>query len=228
MPPVTAETRERPYALAVLSLGLGALLTAGLLWWASSSPEAVVIGLGGRHDQGKGGTRLASCLDCHVPFVGTPGTRCLSPGCHGELATGSPPREGAAMPIRFHVALRDERCGSCHVEHARRAVLETPLSFSHPMIPERARGECRLCHSGAVAADHSTTDAIDCKRCHDTEGWSGGGIDHARVASEHCDVCHQPPDDPRHENLAGTCSTCHEVGAWAPALVPDQPAAALK
>jgi hypothetical protein len=215
---VTEEVRERPYLLAALSIVAAAGLTAGILWWASESPESVLIGLAGFHDDASG-ERRAACLDCHVPFIGTPGSRCVSPGCHGQLATGSPPRDGPAMPIRFHVAVRDEPCGSCHVEHASRSELpDLRASFSHELVPLKVQDECRACHSGAKIANHSKTDAIDCRKCHFTTAWSGSRADHASVSGEHCDVCHVAPEGMPHENLAGTCSTCHGVDAWKPAM----------
>lgn len=211
--------RERPYVLALISLGGGTLATIAVLAFALAKPESVVIGLDGRHDRIEGGERLASCLDCHVPFVGTPASRCSSPGCHGELATGSPPREGKAMPIRYHVAIRDERCGLCHVEHADREELEKPVGFSHQKIPEKVRDECRRCHSAINVRAHSGTDQIDCRRCHETTSWTGTVMNHALVEGEHCDVCHVAPEGEAHANLAGTCSTCHEREAWTPAKV---------
>jgi hypothetical protein len=81
---VATQTREHPYVFAAASLIAGAAATAGLLWAASHQPERVVIGLGGRHDGQS--ERLAGCLDCHVPFFGTPGSRCLSPGCHVDIS----------------------------------------------------------------------------------------------------------------------------------------------
>src|SRR5207249_3355172 len=109
---------DRPVAFAIGAAGIAAVISLSVLVWAQASPETVLIGLEGRHDHDAAKSeRLAACLDCHVPFVGTPGSRCLGPGCHGELATGTPPKDGKAMPIRFHAALRDQPCGLCHVEH---------------------------------------------------------------------------------------------------------------
>src|SRR5262245_21032951 len=133
---------DRPFAFA-LATAVGALLiTAIMLLWGEASPETVLIGLEGRHDAPSGGERLATCLDCHVPFVGTPGSRCLGPGCHGDLATGTPPREGAAMPIRFHAVLREEPCGSCHQEHVTERVETSTRTFAHSIIPASMRERC--------------------------------------------------------------------------------------
>jgi hypothetical protein len=116
------------------------------------------------------------------------------------------------MPIRFHVALREERCSHCHREHG---IREEAL-FSHPLIPARVRGDCRRCHSGAALADHSRTDAVECQRCHGEDGW-GAKIDHDNVTDHHCDTCHAAPADTAHQAVAGTCSTCHQTQAWKPA-----------
>src|SRR5437867_12813845 len=112
-----ARAKDKPYVFALLTGVLAIIVTVVIMLWGNASPESVLIGLDGRHDGVAGGDRLAACLDCHVPFVGTPGSRCLGPGCHGELATGTPPRDGPAMPIRFHAVLRDRPCSLSHQEH---------------------------------------------------------------------------------------------------------------
>lgn len=211
-----AESPERPYLLALASALAAAAVGAGVLVWGSASPEVVLVGRAGRHDApAAGAERHAACLDCHVPFVGTPASRCLGPGCHGELATGSPPKSGPAMPVRFHVALRDEACELCHAEHDG-PVRTASRSFGHALIPEARRDECRRCHSGAQVVAHSRTDAVGCGTCHDLDRWRGARLEHTRLAEVHCDSCHVAPDSAAHSGLAGTCSTCHSTQAWVP------------
>jgi hypothetical protein len=207
---------ERPLAFALLCAGIAIVVTGSMLVWAQASPESVLIGLEGRHDHDSAGgsERLAACLDCHVPFVGTPGSRCLGPGCHGELATGTPPRDGKAMPIRFHAALRDQPCGLCHQEHVREGTTTATRAFTHAIIPKATRAECVRCHGGAGVVGHSITDAVRCEICHDTERWRSAEVDHARVSSQPCDTCHALPTDDTHATVAGTCNECHDTNTW--------------
>lgn len=205
---------ERPILFAMASGALAFLLTASMLFWATRDPESVVIGLPGRHDAPYDTTaRLADCLDCHVPFVGTPGSRCLGPGCHGELATGTPPKDGPAMPIRFHAALRDTACTRCHEEHAK----ERPERiFSHALIPKEPRSHCSLCHSGRNVKGHARTDAISCDVCHGFDQFEKTEMDHERVVDHPCDVCHVAPKDEAHASVAGACTDCHDSESWQP------------
>ena len=174
--------------------------------WAVAAPAEVLVGRRGLHDP-PGPEPAADCLDCHVPFRGTPATRCLAPGCHGSLATGTPPRDGLAMPIRFHAALREHDCGTCHTEHA--AMAKQRLSFSHNEIPSAARSRCHACHPGDGIIHHARTDAVSCDVCHDTKHWQGAKMSHSRVTEHPCDLCHRAPEDPRHASVAGTCQDCH-------------------
>ncbi|MCK6551016.1 hypothetical protein L6R52_34585 [Myxococcota bacterium] len=205
---------DRPFVFALGTSVLALGITAGVMWWGRESPERVLIGLEGRHDGPAGGERLAACLDCHVPFVGTPGSRCLGPGCHGELATGTPPRDGPAMPIRFHAVLRDQPCALCHEEHVELGARTSTRTFGHALIPEAPRALCARCHSGAALPSHAATDAVACSLCHGTERWSDVTIDHAKVATQACDLCHHAPEDTAHASIAGNCQECHTSDRW--------------
>ncbi len=198
--------RERPFLFGAL-ITLGALLaTTVVLWWAQAAPVAVVVGKPGRHDGQE--ARLADCLDCHVPFVGTPGSRCLSPGCHGQLATGTPPRDGPALPIRYHAALRAYDCGLCHAEHSH----GEPTRFSHATIPEAARERCSRCHGAQKVVSHPKGDPLECSGCHAVETWRAK-MDHTRVDNQACDLCHLAPESAPH-TVAGNCSDCHRPKSW--------------
>ena len=213
---------ERPYIFALLTLLTGVVVSGIVVLIASLSPEAMLIGLDGRHDAPATGPRLAACLDCHVPFVGSPGSRCLSPGCHGELATGTPPRTGPAMPVRFHVALRGVDCGGCHVEHGP-ASDRKGRPFAHALIPTARRAACARCHSAATEPNHTTTDAVQCDRCHTFDAWSGVTMKHDNVWQHACDICHVPPATPAHASVAGTCNACHTTEDWTPKPPRDPP-----
>lgn len=209
-----SEIRDKPFAFAIASVVFALVVACVVLLWAQESPERVLIGLSGRHDGKDGGERLAACLDCHVPFVGTPGSRCLGPGCHGELATGAPPKGGPAMPIRFHVVLREAPCGTCHDEHVEGDAETSRRSFTHAIIPRPEHDRCVSCHSGAGVRSHPKTDAVNCRSCHETQSWRDTRIDHAVVLHQPCDLCHvAPPTDP-HASIAGTCAECHVAGGW--------------
>ncbi|MCC7381813.1 MAG: hypothetical protein IT384_08290 [Deltaproteobacteria bacterium] len=212
---------EHPYALAAGSLALAAGAVTALLVLAVQRPARTLVGVAGHHDPPATNEPRAECLDCHVPFLGTPASRCLSPGCHGELATGAPPRGGPAMPVRFHVAVRGEPCGRCHREHT--GTSSEGLAFSHAALLPRVRDDCVRCHSGAQVSSHSTTDAVPCASCHATTAWSVAAreIDlHQRVDGLHCDVCHRAPSDAVHAATAGLCSTCHGLSTWRDAAHP--------
>ena len=212
------ETRaDRPYLFAGLTVVLALGSTALIVGWSSCSPELVLIGLDGHHDAPEGTSeRLAACLDCHVPFIGAPPSRCLSPGCHGALATGTPPREGNAMPVRFHAALRAYHCSTCHTEHGDERAATSSQAFSHEVIPTAERPACARCHSGRTVDAHPATNAVDCALCHDTKTWKGVNTDHSKVWQYSCEACHVTPSTPSHSSIAGACTTCHETTSWTP------------
>ncbi|MEE2901083.1 MAG: hypothetical protein VYC39_02080 [Myxococcota bacterium] len=207
-------TSERPYAFAVLALFTALLMCGGFVAWAISSPELVVIGAAGQHDGPLNGERLAGCLDCHVPFLGSPGSRCLTPSCHGNLATGIPPRTGSAMPVRFHVALNRLECSNCHNEHGKQPPKVAQDQFSHDIIPNETRAQCAQCHSGARHSDHSSTDSVPCSKCHGLESWDVASVNHQAIWEHACDVCHVTPEGKEHVTVAGTCSSCHSTSTW--------------
>jgi len=199
---------DRPVLIALLAIGLGILCTGALLSWAAHDPATVIVGQTGRHDQ----IGDATCLDCHVPFEGTPSSRCLGPGCHGDLATGTPPRTGPAMPMRFHVALRGHACGQCHSEH----VEDVIVAFDHARIPDKVQARCRTCHLGDNIPNHARTDAVSCNVCHNLKSWTGSPMTHERVAQQACDLCHRRPETDSHASVAGTCTECHTASDWTP------------
>ena len=205
---------ERPYAFAILAVFTATLISSGLVVWALSAPETVVVGMSGQHDGPAHGERLAGCLDCHVPFLGSPGSRCLTPSCHGNLATGIPPRTGSAMPVRFHVALNSLECSHCHNEHGAQPSKVATDKFSHGIIPANHRKQCAQCHSGTNLLDHSSTDSVVCSKCHQLESWSVKAVNHQSIWKHACDVCHSIPKETEHITVAGTCSACHSTSNW--------------
>ncbi len=128
--------------------------------FAVSNPKAALLANPGGHGS-------AGCLDCHVPFSGAPSSRCLGPGCHGELATGTPPLDGPALPIRHHVVIRKLSCGTCHTLHGPdRASRAAP----HSGLPaDRFDAACARCH--IAPPGHA---AGPCQDCHGPVRWSQG------------------------------------------------------
>lgn len=212
--------KDKPYTFAILTGLVAIVVTTVMMLWGGIAPESVLIGLEGRHDAipEKGGDRLAGCLDCHVPFVGTPGSRCLGPGCHGELATGTPPKDGPAMPIRFHALLRDRACGTCHEEHVATGARTSTRTFTHAIIPDEIQDACARCHSANGVPAHASADAVECGVCHQKEAWRGITIAHDKVSKDACDLCHVAPETPSHASVAGTCQECHEISDWVPKI----------
>ena len=199
---------DRPWGYVLVTVLLSSSVTAAIAWAIFLAPERMLVGGTGQHEASGA---AAECLDCHVPFVGTPASRCLSPGCHGDLATGTPPRNGPAMPVRFHVALRDEPCSRCHDEHRRSA--QNRL-FDHRLIPTDHRKDCRRCHRAEDTPNHADRDAVACGTCHGYTRWGGAKIDHARVDREACELCHRQPNTGQHAAFAGACDTCHQPTSW--------------
>ncbi len=193
-----------------LLLGLGAGATLLLF---KEYPRASLIGVPSRHDPalGKSDAR-AFCLDCHVPFVGSPSSRCLGPGCHSDLATGTPPQTGPALPVRFHQAIRNYECSLCHEEHRPERLRE----FSHALIPSEVRGQCQRCHLAQDQQDHDRTNQMDCALCHRTDDWKITRVDHRVFKETACDVCHLRPESEAHAKVAGSCNVCHNAQIWTP------------
>lgn len=185
-------------ATILIALATGAL-------YLTVRPARALLAEPGHHRPSR-----AACLDCHVPFVGTPSTRCLGPGCHSSLATGTPPRDGPALPVRFHVVLRKLPCGRCHTEHARAALPRDPHDG---LEAELLSSACGRCHLGRDVVDHARTDDVSCGTCHGLEAWQGARAQHELVAELPCEICHRPPDQ-AHPSGAG-CHACHAAErAW--------------
>ena len=219
MPSKEQAAPDRPWWFLVWTTFFVVTATAGTVWAIRSAPDAMLVGQPGRHDIAGA---AAACLDCHVPFVGSPASRCLSPGCHGDLATGTPPRDGPAMPVRFHVALRDLPCGRCHEEHR---TLPTARLFDHRLIPDVERQACRRCHHAESQANHARMDAVACGTCHGESTWKGSEMNHARVSDQPCELCHARPTTRRHAAVAGTCDDCHTTTDWTQRRTANQDAA---
>ncbi len=129
------------------------------------------------------------------------------------------------MPVRFHAALRDAPCSTCHTEHAGAA--KKASTFSHNIIPKGAK--CSQCHGasglstdGVPPKHHAPTDAVACETCHTTTKWAGVEIDHKSVWRHACDVCHAAPASESHSAIAGACGTCHVTGSWETSQPPSE------
>ena len=180
--------------------------------YVSTSPRIALVGERGQHDP-EDRPAFATCLDCHVPFVGTPGTRCSGPGCHGELATGTPPLDGPALPIRYHVVVRKIPCMTCHEEHQTK---NRPQKRDvHLILPTALlTDDCARCHSARERTSHARTDEVACGHCHSLQQWPKAEVKHEDLPVDACDLCHELP--PKHQLVAGGCSACHVVTTWTP------------
>lgn len=196
---------EHPLRGLVVALGTLGLAMATGLFYLGARPGPALLTEPGPHGAGQ-----AACLDCHVPFSGTPSTRCLGPGCHSALATGTPPRDGPALPVRYHVAVRKLSCQRCHEAHRTEARVVTPHgTLDRPLLEQL----CVRCHSGRHLESHAKTDEIGCWTCHALDSWALPTPKHGTVAQVPCEVCHTAPrtDHPAPDS----CERCHALdGLW--------------
>lgn len=188
---------------------LAAALAGGAAVWAyvREAPHAALVDRPSHH-QPAGAAALARCLDCHVPFLGSPSTRCLGPGCHGDLATGTPPRDGPAMPVRYHVVVRKQACSTCHEEHRIGGRIDVHGAVADPEL----RAACQKCHSARRVPAHARTDEEPCGVCHADASWRADRARHEKLHTQACEVCHRAPEG--HPRVAGTCLGCHQTRSW--------------
>jgi hypothetical protein len=201
--------------IAALSLAYGALVA--FLPETTVSPGDLIEG----HRE-----FAADCFACHAPFGGTPAARCVK--CHALETIGISTTHGAALARkegrpRFHQALLEPSCASCHADHRGPDAATALLAFSHELLVPAARSACADCHASRKPADelHRQT-ALSCGNCHGTQAWKPASFAHDSLAAEQrarCVSCHARvrPTDSLHGAAGDDCASCHGTQAWKPA-----------
>jgi hypothetical protein len=166
------------------------------------------------------------CFACHAPFRGTPPERCMN--CHALDKIGITTTAGAPLApeqgrTRFHQALAEPSCASCHGDHRGPDATKALVAFSHELVAPPARSACIDCHANRTPADdlHRLA-APSCGQCHGTEAWTPAHFDHASLAAgarARCVSCHESarPKDSLHGAAGDDCLSCHGTTAWKPA-----------
>lgn len=162
------------------------------------------------------------CFACHSPFAGASAERCLS--CHALKDIGLRTTAGAPLATgkwpAFHQQLASARCMDCHTEHQNTTlgqVVARP-AFSHELLNDSVRSECKTCHQPPDTAVHANT-TLACSQCHDTNDWRPSSFDHRLLAQadlQHCATCHMPPTNDLHKGVGDACGSCHQTAAWKP------------
>jgi class III cytochrome C family protein len=148
------------------------------------------------HAQLEGALR---CVDCHGAGRKEQMTvRCLD--CHKEIAWLVQRDRG------FHAAVRDQRCASCHPDHAGRdfALISWPggdsARFDHtrtgwPLDGGHRKTACGDCHKAALRVSRAAK--LSVRRGPE---WGWVGLERA------CVTCHR---DPHQGRLGTACADCH-------------------
>ena len=146
------------------------------------------------------------CVACHSGGRGRKeqmNVRCLE--CHKEIAWLVGRARG------FHAAVREQRCASCHPDHAGRdfALVSWPEGdlqrFDHsragwPLDGGHQKTKCLDCHKGAFRVSRAAK--LSERRGPDW-GWVG--------LERKCVTCH---NDPHLGRLGAACSDCHATTNW--------------
>ena len=197
---------ERDTPLAQLPAWQNLLLKLTSLRLADSVAEALILMP----------IRLAGEL---IPFLGLPVNHDLFPltGGHADLDCFACHDDGRYRQTRA-------ACDSCHQlpanglypDHFGGDCLSchstdnwTPTQFDHVAV-----FECESCHATAVTGDHYPG---NCTLCHaDKISWQSVKLDHAQVAGELCQTCHQPAEDAGADHYPDLlCEECHiSVSDW--------------
>jgi hypothetical protein len=147
------------------------------------------------------------CVNCHgVGGKDQMNAQCLQ--CHKEVAWLIAQRRG------FHARQPDQRCASCHPDHAGRdfALIAwpggDPLRFDHALAGWPLEGrhqtlKCADCHKPAFRVGEA---ARLSPRKGATPGWVG--------LERSCTACHE---DIHRGALSQNCVTCHDQTHWKPA-----------
>lgn len=146
------------------------------------------------------------CTSCHAwGKKELMSARCLS--CHEEIAWLVQQNRG------YHSQVREQRCASCHPDHAGRdfAMISwpggAPARFDHTkagwaLEGKHATAACQDCHTAKYRVSPA---AAKSKRTGADAGWVG--------LETRCAACHE---DVHRGALSGNCLKCHDTRAWKP------------
>lgn len=147
------------------------------------------------------------CVNCHGGRKELMGALCQQ--CHKEIAYLLQQNRG------YHAQVREQRCESCHPEHAGR-------DFSLISWPDRDSSRFDHARTGwSLEGKHAT---IACADCHGKASFRvgqaaqlapPGGHSRGWVGLERsCTSCHE---DVHHGALGKDCTKCHDASRWKPA-----------
>jgi Cytochrome c7 and related cytochrome c len=194
----------------------------------------------------KSGTHFASsdqCATCHTTVTFKPATfdhtdagvpqgptSCFT--CHNGLR---PPADGKSAAPLGHVKTSDV-CASCHIVAPTWVTTIKIHSVADPVV---VAATCVSCHDGSHPPAtpksnlHFKT-STDCASCHTLINWTVGigKFNHSDpvAAGATCVSCHDGAPThapalgkssapaPGHLPTSNTCETCHNTGAWKPAV----------
>lgn len=156
-------------------------------------------------------TIAGDCFACHLPFRGTPATRCTS--CHAFDRAASVKANGKIQPGNALHALHREfsriDCANCHVGHLTHGAKNATPCFDHTMMRTETRRACSTCHRPPQDSLHPSLGS-QCAECHATGTWTPATFDHRKFFSIEpphdaaCSTCHRSTDFKRY-----SCMNCH-------------------
>ncbi|MDH5633297.1 MAG: class III cytochrome C family protein [Gammaproteobacteria bacterium] len=163
------------------------------------------------------------CFACHTPFLRSAPENCIA--CHklddiGIRTTTGKKIEKKPGQVPFHQRLMESDCVACHSDHQGVKVYRLIHRFSHDLLKESGREQCKACHDKPDDTLHQPI-TMNCNACHETGKWTPAAFDHNRYftqsGSRDCLDCHKPYDDRLHRNSRAACDSCHTTREWVPA-----------
>jgi hypothetical protein len=162
---------------------------------------------------------FGSCNTCHsLPMV-HPRSTVVCEGCHS-----TPEWTPVAHVQHGHLLGRCEdchrvnlpashvqtsmNCGSCHLDYTS---WQSNVLVNHDDIA----GPCTQCH---VLPNNHPAMLSNCMDCHSMQGFQQVRLDHIKVSSIDCQICHDgmfvTGKPTRHCRTAAPCQSCHNSGDW--------------
>ena len=163
------------------------------------------------------------CFACHTPFLRSSPKKCIV--CHelekiGKFKTTDEKIVKKAGTVAFHQKLVEQDCVACHSDHQGVKVYRKIHHFSHELVMESVRKECKGCHENPDDKFHREQE-LNCSTCHNQDDWQPASIDHEKyfisVSDRKCTGCHKKPNDKFHRKQDLDCGLCHGLNKWKPA-----------